>query len=1780
MNTNSADTPKNPDLGTTDGSSAAASPELTGGAGFTFEDAVAAVYAAALLGEVTAPGLPTRHVTRLSVQRGALGHPLDDLVVEARGADANRMRLSLQVKRGLVISSAASNTDFKDTVLRAYAEYAGPQFNPDVDRVGVVTGEISDASKRSFETLCEWARSESNAAGLVEKLRAEGVAGRKQAYFDDIRSILSNIVNTQGLDEATWSLLSHFVLMRFEMLHEGSVMEAITVASLANLLAPVDVPRADDLWRRLLALVRVAEGHAASFDRKTLVARLNGAIRLKGATSIQGALAALEHEARLAAAEIGNTIDGYTVPRERIVLSTREALAECHFVQIGGLPGTGKSAVLRTMVYEALEKGTTLFLKSDRLTGATWAQYAANVGMSGVDLEDLLVEVMATGSSTVFIDGLDRVEMGHRGIVRDVVNTMMDSSLLCRLRILVTVRDNGMEHVRTWLPVRLFAAGAKTVEVMELDDQEADALAAQRPALQDLLFGSAQVRAIVRRPFFASVLAKRYGNESPAPRSEIELATAWWSGGGYGAEAARAGQRCSTLVELARSGAAALGRRIPSLNLDAQAVAELEADAIIRHVRLGQTVRFVHDIYFEWAFLQLLVAEGQQWLGVICQVGEPPVLGRVVELLSQAELKDGQDWRANLARLEAASDVRSQWLRAWMLGPFGMPDFGGHEVVYNEAMLATGSKRVSKLVVWYQAEKTKPNPLALDSDRFPGIDLAQRLRFADALALPSDIAQWRRLCVWLVKHMGRISVTTRPEVLSVFEVWQNVAADVTNPVSTLILVQVTSWLIDIETRFHAGKFAGDHGPWSELEYGVAGELESRLRSTLLRAGRAYPAKIKEYLAALLSLERAPRGAVKEVIDHSPVLSDACAHELVDFILHFMIRPLPEEQMRRSQETGYGYGSIDHDWQSLSIDDQHAYFPCAPTRQPFPSLFAAAPDEARRLVRELTNHATIAWRQLQELDRERRAKPLALTLTFPWGEQTFWGASQQFLWSRGIWGSHAVGSGLLALEDWAFREIENGRPVDEVLKLVLEEHTSVGVLGVACAVAVETQHRSEVTLPLLTSQRLWKWDIERHVQDLGSRSSNLIGFQSHDRIHHEAVVRLNSRKCRQHEVRWLASMCVLFQDDLAERASTAIGAFASDLPFDYEEEREDAGKVEYLRRTAEIWAEIGNRENYRATPAQDGSGFIIEMENPKAQGADIEAINERQLRMEKNFRLLNWTNESFEKGVISDQLAVANAIREAKQLDALSLFDEVHSHIDPSHQQQAAVSGVAAAIIRFGQATSAEDIAWAGEVCLRAWLTQDAPDDLFFRGSVLLHHPVVFACRGLAGLLEHEAFRQQALKALIQLTAHPYDQIVIEALNGLLLVWDHKPAIAWMGLRLANTLAVIEHYPYDITSSDREQRERKRVARVIEATLTQYADPDAQSAAMPELPPAWVQSSSRSHLVRGRHGRDVVIDWQHPTIDFNANFLAKVLPGIPVASAMEDGLRRELVLSWCDELVTWTVNRLCPTWSRGTPEAFEADTLQLSDWCHELYKFLARVALYLEPAEAVKRFVEPASASDDETFASLIRSFVGHLTSNIMDEPVLPERPLTVLKAIVPRLLSHRGWRDLARHGVSTSDIDLVETVRSLFFISVDGAMGAARFANRDWRDVEAIYPLIEPFLEAHGRIPTVTSAFLMLCERAIENYPMERFVQHLRMVLPHSEGLPAGWRATIIVARLSGLIQQFSQKTQPLPPSTARELLVALDILVDRGDRRAAAIQTSEIFKDVRTDVAGEQTRA
>jgi hypothetical protein len=150
-------------------------------------------------------------------------------------------------------------------------------------------------------------------------------------------------------------------------------------------------------------------------------------------------------------------------------------------------------------------------------------------------------------------------------------------------------------------------------------------------------------------------------------------------------------------------------------------------------------------------------------------------------------------------------------------------------------------------------------------------------------------------------------------------------------------------------------------------------------------------------------------------------------------------------------------------------------------------------------------------------------------------------------------------------------------------------------------------------------------------------------------------------------------------------------------------------------------------------------------------------------------------------------------------------------------------------------------------------------------------------------------------------------------------------------------------------------------------------------------------------------------------------------------------------------------------------------------------------------------------------------------------------------------------------------VALHRIVQSLLFVSVERADLAARFANGNWSEIPSVLPLVDKFLNEVANTTTVVYAFLTLCERAFDSYPTERFISQLPLVLYRQTGIPLGWRGSSIPNRLASLIQRFAERSQPLASDMARTMLQALDSLVDMGDRRAAAIQTSEIFKNVRT---------
>jgi hypothetical protein len=712
--------------------------------------------------------------------------------------------------------------------------------------------------------------------------------------------------------------------------------------------------------------------------------------------------------------------------------------------------------------------------------------------------------------------------------------------------------------------------------------------------------------------------------------------------------------------------------------------------------------------------------------------------------------------------------------------------------------------------------------------------------------------------------------------------------------------------------------------------------------------------------------------------------------------------------------------------------------------------------------------------------------------------------------------------------------------------------------------------SDVTLPLATSQMIWKWDIARLVSDR-SGETNLIGFMKPtDLPHAEAVRASNQRKERRLEVRALANLFVLSGDGhLREAAQAAIKAFPENLPLSFQEEAGDEEHVAELRRTAEIWSDFGTIENYYTTPAPDGSGIYIEMRSPKTTDPDVVEVQQRHARMNVQLTLLNWVTQSLEKKELSTSLGLGEALEQAKAIDRPALFDIPHETANADGMDQSAVAGVAAVALAFEGSLDQAALMWAQQGVFNAALTPEKRDAGWFAGSKLLYHPCLYAVTGLEGLIRN-GFEPRASKhALLRLGGHPLEEVSHTAIGTALRLWEIDARLAWAALNLGIRISTGSRQAGPSAHGVATQSEC--VTAAVEAAIEELEQADSRVSLEP-VPAAWVRAPYPEQAAApGRGKRKLEAVWRNPEEFLRWDFLPKVLAHVPIGALMADTVRRPAFLSWCYALLDWTNERLNPSWKEPDEDRRKRRRSELLEWRGRLMWFLAQVALFVRAAEVRERILTPIFQHDDETAASLIRPFVsGIAAAGVADPPEINPNALEFMDACMTRILHDRMWEN-ARHG--DGDVygyDIPDLVRTFLFVAVENAPGAARFANRNWRDIGHVMPLIDRFIRAVGDIPHVMGCFLTLCERSIANYPAEPFVEQIGAALSLQNAVPVGWRGTTIPAQIAALVHPFAEKSVPLPPSLAQAMLRILDRLVDMGDRRSAALQTSEVFQEVR----------
>lgn len=1715
----------------------------------------------------------------MAVQQDRQGEALDDLIIDAEEA-GEPSRLSLQVKSAFAISAADS--DFKAIIKASLATRRKSEFRVGKDRYGFIVGEVAVGRFGHLAEILRFAEASPSSGDFVARFRQGGEASRDVIL---LRGELRPLIG--GDDDAEHDFYRHFVGYRFDNLAPGGDAYVQLANRLGEIVSQDGVAATEILCRH----VRLGEGKAQVWTRNSLLSGPKPGLSFKTSPNYRADVAALESLARNSCVEIRADIAGLSIVRAALV-ERAEAETQAHsFANISGLPGCGKSVVLRRCVERALEKGPVLFLASDRLEGASWRSFARSQGLQHLDAEAILGEIGATGSATLFIDGIDRISPSHRGIIADLLNAIERDPALSHWRVLATSRDQGLEVLRSWISSSLYAhTGIGNVDVGALSDEEAKALGEKHPALKPLLFGADAVQEIARRPFFAAVIADQAVamalDTTPPPQTEAELIDAWWRAGGYNLKPTAADGRQRALLELAEAGAATLGKGIHRRSISSETATQLEGlrrDKIVDVVVEGSRYKFSHDIFFEWSFFRLLIDEGEAWPGALTKAGEPPLLARIVGLLAQSEYEKAGSWAAGYAALSALP-LRPQWRRSWLLGPASSTKFKMNAQELDALLDANDHALLEKFLVWFQAERTIPSPIVLQHAS-GDIDSDILVRAADMLGWPSDVAQWQRALSWIFDRSATLPAKVLPHVVELFSVWQNMCSGFRNGISGKIITICDSWLTEIE--------GGQTPRWKDVKDDTRSAVASHLRSIILKAATSYPEPASRALDRVLARERRSGHLLTAVFALTPILGTVFPEKLAELVRVEVIEELPKDKKERKERADQAqyewikairekpeaertpneqralehrgmfiaHGEDRYELDDVGIDRHHSsFYPAAAGHEPFDTLFKVAPAVALKLVRDLSNHANRGWLQVHELRRRNHGTPLPLVVEFPWGKQTFWGDQRTYGWYIGQLGPQSLESAWLAQTHWAHTQLESGADIDALIQQVTEGHENVAALGLAVSLAVEHNQRSPGVRALLAAQRLWVMDLNRQVQEAG-RGLVLMGIDPRDQMtakQRAADDYLMSRSYRERSLKDISYLYALSNDE-QERESFVqqLARFPDELPYAYAEEVGDADFEASAKERATAWVEFARKENYglvRTEANTEQAQLVYRDPTPKTPERQ-QQIDQSQNAL-RDFTVVAWASKSLSERAIQSNVALAAAIEFARFRDQPGLFQSVAEA--GSGMTQACVASVAAMIFRFGGSEADRDWAWAVVERL-ALIKDDRGDERHGRNPA---DPRPFYIAALYDDLRGDEPRETSMPRMFAMAADDNANISQMAMGGLLDPYAMPEFISWNAGILATELFSTHVGSYD----DREEARAKAVEhkrQALDRALARLAQPGV-FADLVTPPPAWVEVTEHEKRRRRRSGLDA--GWTHPGFDFDPQAAGPTVRTFPIEKWAENPALRSQVIAYVRSLVRWTSERMFPPFAEDGKDG----NSRLFEWISELARLVARVVVLLPADEAWEQFVQPIAKHRHRD----VLQFIGNLTESITcrfiyDAATIPPNAKEILTALMRRMLlepdlSPTSWRPGER-----IDRHLGDMLKSFLLVSVKDAPGAARFANGDWKDLRQMLPLIEELILAIGWIDLAMDKFLTMCLRAGEHVPIELFTRLVGVSMESGAFRLERWNAAGIPAQIAGVVQRLADAKHPLPVGDARSLLILLDRLVDIGDRRAAALEQSEHFRNI-----------
>lgn len=1085
----------------------------TSGAGFEFEDLIGAWQLVKALSGELAPGIGGV-VTHIQAQVSTLGWRIDDLLLTSQAAGAQR-RLAVSAKGNLQVSAAGLPADF---VTRAWDQWRDPQgpFSRVVDGLALMTigtDQAFDPAWREVKNAC----SGSDKTLALSRIRSNP---RQSRVFDSIQK------PGKATDEEAIELIRclHVLPTDFQFAHSETESQAI--AQCRRLLASSSEEEAHSLWKELINVAKEVRLRSGTITVPGLLRLLRRQFGLRHHPDFERDWETLskitaDHKARIET----ELPSGYAVPRTAEKASLQAAVAENLVTVVFGDSGSGKSALVKSVLDDAHPLWNQAWFGPEELKTALSAARRSDLPLKH-ELS-LVLNATAKPQNVLVIDSAERIEAGEFVVIRQLLQAILpkggeEADSAWRI-VIVTQTQSWIEGEETILGGR--EAHLVEVEALKIDAVKLTLLRA--PALSWLAAHDDTIAALtnLRTLAWVTKAGAALGSSASGLASHTAIADRLWK---YWTKDRADVQ--ALMMRLAKR-EASFERSFALTDLDPTDTATFTQRPKVLPLRLNERtnrIEFEHDLAADWArfqFLKQIWMDTPQWAALAGNPLWTNALRMLGQFLLRQPAETGTAWDiafgvAETAKNELASDIL---LDALCLDP----DAERFLTERFDLLLDNHAKHFTRLLLRFHHLATVPTSGGMGQGAAVGLYMEVQYRSL-------VFGRWPPVLRFLIAQRERLAGLVSPALAKIIETWLKKTprtlsngnlmpfrlemAEMALAMARTVQVEKGHGVMYLtrDPLLYTAPLAGaadlptEVGNWA-LELAGRREIDAdvkrRIAEIQLQKVKTHAKRLEtdaKYKARHEERKQMPRvpGSFRERLPPWPlgasskVDMDFRAACIKENGLHPLMRAQPELAaevllaliIEDRPEREYGSDRSEMD---LGLEYPEDAYPTAFWKSPFFPFLQLAPETALTSLIALVNFCMERW--VAEVTKGRTGNAPGVTLKFADGtEKTFAGSRQVFDWPQS---NDSMRKGNLfcaldALEYWLTRRLDAGEDISADIERILQEGNSTALVSVLLNVAKYRPSLLTGSLAaLLTFPNLYFWDSVR-VDQVGY---NFIGW---------------------------------------------------------------------------------------------------------------------------------------------------------------------------------------------------------------------------------------------------------------------------------------------------------------------------------------------------------------------------------------------------------------------------------------------------------------------------------------------------------------------------------------------------------------------------------------------------------------------------------------------------------------------------------------------------------------